>query len=118
MSSHSSSKNPLDGRFGGARPEPRETARVAADAWRSDRHLLGMEPNDTTQHLSLGLEPMIDISELSEYLGIPVSTIYDWRTRGLSPRAYHFGKHLKFAVSDAREWVRQQREPESPFQGR
>lgn len=57
-----------------------------------------------------GLEPLLDITELAEYLGVPLSTIYDWRTRGLGPRAYRFGKHLKFALSDVRSWMEEQRE--------
>jgi predicted DNA-binding transcriptional regulator AlpA len=57
-----------------------------------------------------GLEPLIDVNELAGYLGLPVSTIYDWRTRGLGPTAYRFGKHLKYAVSDVRVWVEQQRD--------
>lgn len=64
-----------------------------------------------------GLEPLIDVGELAKYLGIPVSTVYDWRTRGLGPRAYRFGKHLKFAVSDVRSWIEEQRDASSP-QGR
>jgi predicted DNA-binding transcriptional regulator AlpA len=53
-------------------------------------------------------------------LGLPVSTIYDWRTRGLGPPAYRFGKHLKFAVSDVRVWIEQQRDgaQSSPLDGR
>ena len=58
-----------------------------------------------------GLETLIDISELAAYLGVPVSTIYDWRVRGKGPAAYRFGKHLKFAVADVRAWVAAQREP-------
>ena len=67
-----------------------------------------------------GLEPVIDVGELATYLGIPVSTIYDWRTHGLGPPAYRFGKHLKFAISDVRLWVEQQRDgaSASPFGGR
>lgn len=60
-----------------------------------------------------GLEPLIDIAELASYLGVPVATIYDWRVRGKGPAAYRFGKHLKFAVSDVRAWVAEQREPSS-----
>ena len=71
-------------------------------------HLLGM--NTDTASNPWGLEPMLDVSELASYLGVPVSTVYDWRTRGLGPRAYRFGKHLKFAVSDVRIWIEQQRE--------
>ena len=57
------------------------------------------------------LPPLLDVRELSAYLGVPVSTVYDWRTRGLGPRAYRFGKHLKFAVTDVAEWIESQRDP-------
>ena len=59
---------------------------------------------------SWGLEPLMDVSELASYLGLPVSTVYDWRVHGKGPVAYRFGKHLKFAVSDVRAWVAEQRE--------
>jgi excisionase family DNA binding protein len=61
-----------------------------------------------------GLETLLDVGELAAYLRVPVSTVYDWRTRSLGPRAYRFGKHLKFAVSDVRAWIEQQREPGPP----
>nr|WP_241979580.1 hypothetical protein [Cryobacterium suzukii] len=32
---------------------------------------------------------------------------------GKGPTAYRFGKHLKFAISDVRAWIAQQREPSS-----
>ena len=66
------------------------------------------------------LPPLLDIRELSSYLGVPVSTIYDWRSRGVGPPAYRFGKHLKFAVSDVRVWIEQQRDgaKASPLDGR
>lgn len=69
---------------------------------------------DTEQGESLwGLEPLIDMTELAAYLGVPVGTIYDWRVSGKGPRAHRFGKHLKFAVSDVRLWAEQQREPDA-----
>jgi excisionase family DNA binding protein len=58
-----------------------------------------------------GLEPLMDVHELEAYLGIPISTVYDWRVHGKGPTAYRFGKHLKFAVSDVRAWIAQQRDP-------
>ena len=67
-------------------------------------HLLGMS---TTK---LGLEPLIGVEELAEYLGVPVQTIYDWRLSGRAPRAYKFGKHLRFAASDIAEWLEQRHE--------
>lgn len=56
----------------------------------------------------LGLEPLIGVEELAEYLGVPVQTIHDWRLSGRAPRAFKLGKHLRFAVSDVR-WVRRDR---------
>ena len=55
----------------------------------------------------------MDVHELAAYLGIPISTVYDWRVHGKGPTAYRFGKHLKFAIPDVRDWIAQQREPSS-----
>lgn len=62
---------------------------------------------DTTK---LGLEPLIGVEELAEYLGVPVQTIYDWRLSAHAPRAYKIGKHLRFALSDVQAWLEEQRE--------
>jgi predicted DNA-binding transcriptional regulator AlpA len=64
-------------------------------------------------HPALGLEPLLDVNELAAYLGVPVSsTVYDWRTNGKGPRAFLFGKRLKFAISDVRTWIGQHRDPD------
>ena len=69
-----------------------------------------MNTNEATT-ATVSLEPLMDVAELANYLGIPVSTVYDWRVHGKGPVAYRFGKHLKFAISDVRSWMAQQREP-------
>lgn len=74
----------------------------------------------TVEHLSLmetftapsGLEPLLSIEQLAQYLGVPVATIYDWRVDGKGPRGVRVGRYVKFAVSDVREWVARQRESE------
>ncbi|TFD46889.1 DNA-binding protein [Cryobacterium frigoriphilum] len=58
-----------------------------------------------------GLDALISIAELSAYLGVPVATIYDWRVHGHGPAAFRFGKHLRFAISDVRAWIAEQKEP-------
>jgi len=68
-------------------------------------------PSSTLAPQVLGLETLIGVAELAAYLSVPVATIYDWRVHGKGPAAHRFGKHLKFAVSDVRSWVAQQREP-------
>jgi excisionase family DNA binding protein len=69
--------------------------------------------SDTSATDSWGLEPLMDVAELASYLGLPVSTVYDWRVHGKGPAAYRFGKHLKFAVSDVRAWMAEQREAQN-----
>ncbi len=70
-------------------------------------YLVGMT-TETTK--ASGLEPLISIEDLAEYLGVPVTTIYDWRVAGKGPCAIRVGRHLKFAVTDVREWLAHHRE--------
>lgn len=71
-------------------------------------HLSDMESDPTSPS---GLEPLLSVEDLAEYLGIPVTTIYDWRVDGKGPCGIRVGRHVKFAVSDVRDWLAQQREP-------
>ena len=51
----------------------------------------------------------MNIEELADYLGVPVTTIYDWRVAGKGPCAIRVGRSLKFAVSDVRGTPRRAR---------
>ncbi len=66
---------------------------------------------DTDRTPAGGLEPLLSIEDLADYLGIPVTTLYDWRVDGKGPCGIRVGRHVKFAVSDVRDWLAQQREP-------
>ena len=46
-------------------------------------------------------------SQVAEYLSVPVSTLYQWRHRGLGPRAARVGRHLRYRRSDVDRWVEQ-----------
>jgi len=48
---------------------------------------------------------------LSDYLGVPVKTLYDWRLTGRGPCAVHVGRQLRYFLSDVRDWLIDQREP-------
>lgn len=74
----------------------------------SAAHLMGME---TTTAASSGLTPLLTIEELSDYLGVPVRTLYDWRLSGKGPCAVHVGRQLRYLVSDVQEWLAAHREP-------
>jgi len=70
-------------------------------------HLAGMK---TQPQAVSGLDPLLSIEDLAEYLGVPVTTIYDWRVGGKGPCGVRVGRHVKFTVSDVLAWIDAHRE--------
>jgi len=75
----------------------------------------GRSQSDSTAHLRhgyqhnpSGLEPLLNIEELAEYLDVPVATIYDWRVDGKGPCAIRIGRRVKFTISDVNAWIARQ----------
>ena len=56
-------------------------------------------------------EPLVGIEVLADELGVPIGTIYAWRHRGLGPRGYRIGKHVRFRRSDIEAWLALQADP-------
>lgn len=48
--------------------------------------------------------------ELADELGVPVRTVYAWRTQGKGPRAHRIGKHLRYRRRDVEAWLSGQAE--------
>lgn len=46
--------------------------------------------------------------EVSDYLKIPVSTLYRWRYTGKGPRAIPVGRHLRWRPEDVERWLEEQ----------
>lgn len=49
--------------------------------------------------------PLATIAEVSAYLRVPVTTIYDWRHRGVAPKAHRVGRSLRFDWADVEAWL-------------
>lgn len=49
--------------------------------------------------------PLAVTPEVAAYLGVPVQTLYVWRTKGVGPRAVRVGKHLRYRWSDVEAWL-------------
>lgn len=71
----------------------------------SPAHLLVMEKSTSLG----GLEPLIGIEELAEYLGVPIKTLYKWRQEGTGPCSVRVGRHVRYFVSDVRDWLNHRR---------
>lgn len=50
---------------------------------------------------------------LSEYFGVPLQTIYRWRTEGKGPKGYRVGKFVRYRLEDVEAWELEQLDKDS-----
>jgi excisionase family DNA binding protein len=53
----------------------------------------------------------LSLDDIAEELGIPLRTIYAQRSRGIGPRGYRIGKHVRVRRSDLDTWLDRQADP-------
>jgi excisionase family DNA binding protein len=57
-----------------------------------------------------GIEPLMSPGEVARFLGLPLRTIYRWRSRGEGPRGYRVGRHVRYRVRDIEHWLERHRD--------
>ena len=45
------------------------------------------------------------LKDVSEFLGVPIGTLYQWRVRGEGPPAFKIGRHVRFDPDRVRTWL-------------
>ncbi len=50
-------------------------------------------------------QQLLSMQELSDWLQIPIKTLYDWRHKGEGPPTIRVGRHLRFDPIDIVEWL-------------
>jgi predicted DNA-binding transcriptional regulator AlpA len=53
-------------------------------------------------------ERLWTVREVSDFLGIPVATLHQWRYLGTGPEAFRVGKHLRYDPHAVRTWLTEQ----------
>ena len=48
---------------------------------------------------------LLSADEVAEVLGVPVSTLYQWRYKGVGPVGLRVARHLRYRVADVSEWI-------------
>jgi len=48
---------------------------------------------------------LLAVEDVAEQLGVPVKTVYTWRTRGTGPRGIRVGKHVRYRQSEIDFWL-------------
>ena len=51
---------------------------------------------------------LITVQELSDYLGVPVATLYQWRYRREGPDGFRVGRHIRYRWSEVDAWIERQ----------
>lgn len=51
---------------------------------------------------------LLTVQDLAEYLGVPATTLYQWRYRREGPRGFRVGRHIRYQMTDVTEWVERQ----------
>lgn len=54
-----------------------------------------------------GRSPLAAPEQVAEHLGVPVSTLYQWRHRGVGPRGIKVGRHVRYRWEDVEAWLEQ-----------
>jgi excisionase family DNA binding protein len=57
-----------------------------------------------------GPEPLMSPFDVAKYLGVPLRTVYRWRSRGNGPRGYRVGRHVRYRCSDVERWLEHHRD--------
>jgi len=52
------------------------------------------------------------VAELARFLGVPVGTIYKWRSTGEGPPGFRVGRYVRFREVDVQAWLATRRDPE------
>ena len=86
--------------------EASERARNARDT-RADRQVEAPAMSIVTA----GYDPLLTIDEVSEWLGIPRGTLYQWRTRKQGPRAIKVGGALRYRRTEVETYLDQHTDP-------
>lgn len=48
---------------------------------------------------------LVSAEQVADYLGVPVKTLYQWRYKGVGPRALRVGRHLRYRPEDVEGWL-------------
>lgn len=53
----------------------------------------------------MDLRPLLTEDDLSKLLKSPVSTLQNWRWRGVGPKFIKTGHHVRYRPTDVEEWL-------------
>lgn len=83
-------------------PEPTPTRRRKRPRLEAASPVQPTAPADPQRHAAG--ERLWTAADVAAYLGVPIKTVYAWRSRGRGPKGFRIGKHLRWRVATVFEW--------------
>ena len=62
----------------------------------------------------MGAQELLTTTQRSEYLEVPVKTLYAWRHRNYGPPGIRVGKHVRYRATDVEAWLDAQVDDRQP----
>ena len=63
------------------------------------------KPSKDAQENPDDREKLLTVAEVSDLLGVPITTIYAWRYHGEGPQGYKIGRHVRYRWSSVEAWL-------------
>jgi len=63
------------------------------------------DPVTSTTTSAQELDALLTPTEVSDYLGVPVGTLANWRYQGRGPAFLRVGRHVRYRTEDLAAWV-------------
>ena len=63
------------------------------------------EPGEPVGPTGPGCDRLWSVTDVSRFLGVPISTLHQWRYLGRGPAAFRVGKHLRYDPDAVRRWL-------------
>lgn len=55
--------------------------------------------------IPLDHDRLLTVNETSDFLQVPVDTLYAWKYKGYGPPAAKVGRHLRYRLRDVEAWI-------------
>jgi excisionase family DNA binding protein len=69
------------------------------------------QPTVSATPTRVRLTQLWTVDDVSDYLGVPVKTLYRWRCTGYGPIGRKVGKHVRYKPADVETWFDQLTDP-------
>ena len=56
-------------------------------------------------------EELMTLQEAAAFLRLPDKTLYTWRAKGVGPRGYRVGKHVRYRLEEIESWLSERAAP-------